>query len=88
MAGVRALLPPRWCIKGFWRADRPIVRASGGRKGLWAPRPGKWGAQRLTTTGRRSGDPRSVIIGYYEDGPNPVERPGRGTVGDRPHARS
>jgi F420H(2)-dependent quinone reductase len=27
---------------------------------------------RLTTTGRRSGQPRSVIIGYYEDGPNLV----------------
>jgi deazaflavin-dependent oxidoreductase (nitroreductase family) len=27
---------------------------------------------RLTTTGRRSGEPRSVIIGYYEDGPNLV----------------
>jgi len=23
---------------------------------------------RLTTTGRRSGEPRSVILGYYEDG--------------------
>ena len=34
--------------------------------------PGKWGALRLTTTGRRSGEPRSVIIGYYEDGPNLV----------------
>jgi deazaflavin-dependent oxidoreductase (nitroreductase family) len=27
---------------------------------------------RLTTTGRRSGKPRSVIIGYYEDGDNLV----------------
>ena len=44
----------------------------GGRKGLWPPRPGKWGALRLTTTGRRSGEPRSVILGYYEDGPNLV----------------
>jgi deazaflavin-dependent oxidoreductase (nitroreductase family) len=26
----------------------------------------------LTTTGRRSGEPRSVIVGYYEDGPNLV----------------
>jgi F420H(2)-dependent quinone reductase len=34
--------------------------------------PGKWGALRLTTTGRRSGEPRSVIIGYYEDGANLV----------------
>ena len=35
-------------------------------------RPGKWGALRLTTTGRRSGTPRSVIIGDYEDRPNLV----------------
>jgi deazaflavin-dependent oxidoreductase (nitroreductase family) len=27
---------------------------------------------RLTTSGRRSGQPRSVILGYYEDGPNLV----------------
>jgi deazaflavin-dependent oxidoreductase (nitroreductase family) len=26
----------------------------------------------LTTTGRRSGKPRSVILGYYQDGPNLV----------------
>ena len=68
----KARLPPRWFIKTFWHAHRRIVRASRGRKGLWAPRPGKWGALRLTTTGRRSGKPRSVILGYYEDGPNLV----------------
>src|SRR6185436_5304106 len=43
-------LPPRWVIRTFWSLHRRIVRASGGRKGLWAPRPGKWGALRLTTT--------------------------------------
>jgi deazaflavin-dependent oxidoreductase (nitroreductase family) len=37
---------------------------------LWRPRPGKWGALRLTTTGRRSGEPRRVIVGYFEDGPD------------------
>ena len=72
MAEGKTRLPPRWFITTFWRAHRRIVRASGGRRGLWAPRPGKWGALRLTTTGRRSGEPRSVIIGYYEDGPNLV----------------
>ena len=72
MAGKKARLPPRWFIETFWRAHRRVVRASGGRKGLWRPRPGKWGALRLTTTGRRSGEPRSVILGYYEDGPNLV----------------
>ena len=72
MAGGKAWLPPRWFIKTFWHVHRRIVRASHGRKGLWAPRPGKWGALQLTTTGRRSGEPRSVIVGYYEDGPNLV----------------
>ena len=72
MAEGKAWLPPRWFIKTFWRAHRRIVRASGGRRGLWPPRPGKWGALRLTTTGRRSGRSRSVILGYYEDGPDLV----------------
>jgi len=67
-----ARLPPRWFIKAFWRVHRLIVRASGARTGLWAPRPDRWGALRLTTTGRRTGEPRSVILGYYEDGPNLV----------------
>ena len=49
--------------------DRPNKR---GPQGLWRPRPGKWGALRLTTTGRRTGEPRSVILGYFEDGPNLV----------------
>jgi F420H(2)-dependent quinone reductase len=39
---------------------------------LRPPRPGKYGTLRLTTTGRRSGEPRSVILGYYEDGPDLV----------------
>jgi deazaflavin-dependent oxidoreductase (nitroreductase family) len=72
MARDKAWLPPRWFIETFWRLHRRVVRASGGRRGLWPPRPGKWGALRLTTTGRRSGEPRSVILGYYEDGPNLV----------------
>jgi len=55
----------------FWHAHRLFVRATGGR-GLWPPRPGKYGALRLTTMGRRSGELRSVIVGYYEDGPNLV----------------
>ena len=72
MAADKARLPPRWFIKAFWRVHRRVVRATGGRGGLWPARPGKWGALRLTTTGRRSGEPRSVIIGYYEDGRNLV----------------
>ena len=72
MAGNEARLQPRWFIVTFWHAHRLFVRATKGRKGLWRPRPGKWGALRLTTTGRRSGESRSVILGYCEDGDNLV----------------
>lgn len=61
-------LPPRWFVVGFWHVHRGIYRVTGKRKGLWAPRPGHWGALRLTTTGRRTGQSRSVIIAYVEDG--------------------
>ncbi|CAN5248137.1 nitroreductase/quinone reductase family protein [soil metagenome] len=65
-------LPPRWFVRIAWVAHRAIHRLSGGRRGLWLPKPGKWGALRLTTIGRRSGKRRVAILGYYEDGPNLV----------------
>ncbi|WP_406067848.1 nitroreductase/quinone reductase family protein [Micromonospora sp. NBC_01638] len=65
-------LPPRWFIRLAWSVHRGLYRVSGGRFGLWRPRPSGWGTLRLTTTGRRSGQQRSVIIGYLEDGPNLV----------------
>ena len=40
--------------------------------GLWRPKPGRWGTMRLTTVGRRSGQERSVMLGYFEDGQNLV----------------
>jgi len=70
MAADKARLPPRWFVVTFWHVHRLIVRASGGRMGLWRPRPGKYGTLRLNTRGRRSGKHRRVIIGYFEDGPN------------------
>ncbi|MFR0357500.1 nitroreductase/quinone reductase family protein [Streptomyces sediminimaris] len=66
------LLPPRWFIRLVWSAHRAGYRVLGGRAALWRPRANGWGALRLTTTGRRTGRPRSVIIGYFEDGPNLV----------------
>ena len=65
-------LPPRWFIRVAWSTHRAIYRVTGGRVGLWRPKPGRWGTLRLTTTGRRTGRPRSVIVGYVEDGPNLV----------------
>lgn len=65
-------LPPRWFIRLAWSTHRVIYRVSGGRVGLWRPKPGRWGTLRLTATGRRTGRPRSVIVGYFQDGPNLV----------------
>jgi hypothetical protein len=65
-------LPPRWVVVAAWVIHRAIYRLSRGRKGLWPPKPNRWGTMRLTTVGRRSGKKRSVILGYYEDGPNLV----------------
>jgi F420H(2)-dependent quinone reductase len=65
-------LPPRWFVRLAWLVHRAGYGLTGGRRGLWLPKPGKWGAMRLTTVGRRSGRERSVILGYYEDGPNLV----------------
>jgi len=70
--GRHARLPPRWFIVTFWHGHRALLRATGGRFGLWRPKPGRSGTARLTTTGRRSGTPRQVVIGYFEDGRNLV----------------
>ena len=65
-------LPPRWFIHIAWRVHRAVYRITGGRRGIWQPKPGKWGTIRLKTVGRRSGRTREAIVGYYEDGPNYV----------------
>ena len=64
--------PPPWFVHTFWRLHRGVYRVSGGRF-LWitANKRG-WGALHLTTIGRKSGQERSVILGYIEDGPNLV----------------
>lgn len=65
-------LPPAWFKHGFWRVHRLLNRLSGGRF-LWTPAAKRgWGALRLTTVGRLTGQPRAVIVGYLEDGPNLV----------------
>ena len=65
-----ARVPPRWFIRLAWTVHRRLYRLTGGRFGLRKPRTGRWGMLRLTTIGRRSGQPRSVILAYREDGPN------------------
>jgi deazaflavin-dependent oxidoreductase (nitroreductase family) len=60
--------PPAWVEQAFWRAHRLLHRTSGGRF-LWTPASRRgWGALALTTTGRRSGRPRQVVLAYLEDG--------------------
>ncbi len=65
-------LPPRWFVRAAWVVHRAIYNVTRGRRGLWLPKPGKWGTMRVTTIGRKSGQERSVILGYYDDGPNLV----------------
>ena len=70
--GRRAWLPPRWFVVLFWHGHRCLLRVTRGRLGLWRSKPDGWGALRLTTTGRRTGRPRQVVVGYVEDGRNLV----------------
>jgi F420H(2)-dependent quinone reductase len=63
-------LPPIWVMRLFWLNHRRIYRLTGGRLGLWRPKPNGWGAMRVTTIGRRTGRERSVMVGYFTDGPN------------------
>ena len=65
-----ARVPPRWFVRLAWRVHRGLYRLTGGRFGLRRPKAGQWGMFRLTTTGRRSGQARTVILAYLEDGPN------------------
>jgi len=65
--------PPRFVVRTFWFLHRTAYRLTGGGFGLSRPVAGsKFGMLRLTTVGRRSGQSRVAIIGYYEDGPNVV----------------
>lgn len=66
-------LPPRPLVKTFWKLHRGMYRLTGGRFGLQRPERGaKFGMLRLHTMGRRSGQARIAMVGYYEDGPNLV----------------
>jgi deazaflavin-dependent oxidoreductase (nitroreductase family) len=65
--------PPRFVIRIAWMLHRTAYRLTGGRFGLSRPETGsKFGMLRLATVGRRSGQPRIAIVGYFEDGPNLV----------------
>ena len=80
----QARLPPRWFVRLAWSTHRGLYRVTGGRVGLWRPKASRWGTVHLTTTGRRTGQERSVILGYFEDGPNLVTMAMNGWADDEP----
>jgi len=61
-------LPPRPIVRLAWKAHKALYRWSRGRLGLTEYTPDKEGLAELTTTGRRSGRDRSVMIAYLMDG--------------------
>ena len=69
-----ATIPPR-AVRAhrLGAAPRPPIGSAGGGSASRDRRPAsRFGMMRLTTVGRRSGQPRVAIVGYYEDGPNLV----------------
>ena len=76
----KPFLPPRWVVTTAWKIHRSLFRWSRGRFGLRPPSPGKYGLAQLTTIGRRSGQERSVMIGYYLDGSDLVTMAMNGCV--------
>jgi deazaflavin-dependent oxidoreductase (nitroreductase family) len=67
-----ASLPPRWFMRSFWAVQRAVYSLTGGRLGLQTARPDRQGMLGPRTIGRRSGKERTVILGYFEDGPDLV----------------
>lgn len=65
-------LPPRWFVRAAWVGHRAIYAVAGGRFGLRNATADRWGMLRLKTVGRRSGEERTAILGYLEDGPDLV----------------
>ena len=67
-----ASLPPRWFIRSFWAGQRAVYSVTRGRLGLRRASATQWGMLRLHTIGRRTGEERIAILGYFEDGPDLV----------------
>jgi deazaflavin-dependent oxidoreductase (nitroreductase family) len=65
-------LPPRWFVRSFWAVQRAAYSVTRGRYGLRTATADRWGMMRLRTVGRRSGEERTAILGYFEDGPDLV----------------
>jgi len=67
----KPIIMPRWIVRTIWKVHRAAYSVTRGRFGLREPGP-SWGMLRLSTVGRRTGQKRSAIVGYLEDGPNLV----------------
>lgn len=80
----RAWLPPRWFVRLAWSTHRYLYRVTGGRVGLRRAKANHWGMMHLKTTGRRTGQERSVILGYLEEDPNLVTMAMNGWADDEP----
>jgi deazaflavin-dependent oxidoreductase (nitroreductase family) len=65
-------LPPRWFVRTFWALQRAAYSGTRGRFGLRTATSDRWGMMCLRTVGRRSGEERKAILGYFEDGPDLV----------------
>ena len=61
-------LPPRWFIRSFWVVQRALYSVTRGRFGLQSATPDRQGMLGLRTVGRRSGEERTAILAYFEDG--------------------
>ncbi len=79
-----ARLPPRWFVRTAWSTHRTLYRVTGGRFGLRRAKANRWGMMHLTTIGRRTGQERSVILAYVDDGPNLVTMAMNGWADDEP----
>ncbi len=84
MSSKKPFLPPRWVIRLAWRIHRGLYRRSGGRFGLRRPSDKTYGLMWVTTVGRRSGQNRPVMLGYFDDGPNLVTMAMNGWGADEP----
>ena len=63
-----ATLPPRWFIRLFWVVQRAVYSVTGGRLGLQTATADRQGTMCLRTVGRRTGEERTAILCYFEDG--------------------
>jgi len=52
--------------------QRALYSVTRGRFGLRTATADRWGMMRLRTVGRRTGEERKAILGYFEDGPDLV----------------